>query len=63
MAPRPSTLADLQHLHFTLSGRGEEVPRNLTQVISDTPIGTLTSRKTITTFYKFAQLNSDIPIH
>jgi hypothetical protein len=30
----------------------------LTQIVSDTPGGTLTSRKTITTFYKSAQLDS-----
>ncbi len=38
-------------LHFTLSVWGE-VPCNLTQVISDTPRGTLASRETITTFYE-----------
>jgi hypothetical protein len=30
----------------------------LTQVVSDTPEGTSTSGETITTFYKFAQLDS-----
>jgi hypothetical protein len=45
-------------LHFTLSVGGEEVPCNLTQVVSDTPGGTSISRETITTFYKFMQLDS-----
>jgi hypothetical protein len=40
-------------LHFTLSVGGEEVPCNLTQVIFDTPKGTLIFGKTITTFYEF----------
>jgi hypothetical protein len=39
-------------LHFTLSVGGEEVPCNLTQVVSNTPGGTLTSGKTIITFYE-----------
>ncbi len=30
----------------------------MTQVVSDTPEGTSTSGETITTFYKFAQLDS-----
>ncbi len=37
-------------LHFTLSVRGEEVPCNLTQVVSDTLGGTSTSKEIITTF-------------
>jgi hypothetical protein len=41
-------------LHFTLSVGGEEVPCNLTQVVSDTPGGTSTCGETITTFYEFA---------
>jgi hypothetical protein len=41
-------------LHFTLSVGGEEVPCNLTQVVSDTLGGTLVFLETITTFYKFA---------
>jgi hypothetical protein len=42
-------------LHFTFSvGGGEEVPCNLTQVVSDTPKGTSVSREIITTFYEFA---------
>jgi hypothetical protein len=42
-------------LHFTLNVEGgEEVPCNLTQVVSDTPGGTLTFREIITTFYEFA---------
>jgi hypothetical protein len=45
-------------LHFTLSVGGEEVPCILTQVVSDTPGGTLASKETITTFYKSAQLDS-----
>ncbi len=39
-------------LHFTLGVGGEEVPCNLTQVVSDTPGGTSISGKTITTFYE-----------
>ncbi len=39
-------------IHFTFNVRGEEVPCNLTQVGSDTPQGTSTSGKTITTFYE-----------
>ncbi len=39
-------------LHFILSVRGEEVPCNLTQIVSDTPRGTLASRETSITFYK-----------
>jgi hypothetical protein len=38
---------------------GEEVACNLIQVVSNTPRGTSTSEKTITTFYKFAQLDSE----
>jgi hypothetical protein len=45
-------------LYFTLSVGGEEVPCNLTQVVSDTPRGTLASGKTITTFYESTQLDS-----
>jgi hypothetical protein len=41
-------------LHFILSGWGEEVPCNLTQVGSNTPGGTSTFGQTITTFYKSA---------
>jgi hypothetical protein len=40
---------------------GEEVPCNLTQVVSDTLGGTLTSGETITTFYEFAQLDIGQP--
>jgi len=48
-------------LHFILSVKGEEVPCNLTQVVSDTPRGTSASGKTITTSYEFAQLDSGEP--
>jgi len=48
-------------LHFTFSVGGEEVPCNLTQVVSDTPGGTLVSRETTITFYKSAQLDSGEP--
>jgi hypothetical protein len=48
-------------LHFTLSVGGEEVPCNLTRVFSDTPKGTSSFRETITTFYKYAQLDSGEP--
>ncbi len=41
-------------LHFTLSVGGEEAPCNLTQVVSNTPRGTLAFGKTITTFYESA---------
>jgi len=41
-------------LHFILSVGGDEVPCNFTQVVSNTPRGTLVSRKTITTFYEYA---------
>ncbi len=41
-------------LHFIISVGGEEVPCNLIQVVSDTPGGTSTSKKTITTFYESA---------
>jgi hypothetical protein len=48
-------------LHFTISFVGEELPCNLTQVISNIPGGILTSGETITTFYKFVHLNSGEP--
>jgi len=48
-------------LHFILSVGGEEVPCNLTQVVSDTLGGTSTSRKTITTFYESMRLDSGEP--
>jgi hypothetical protein len=48
-------------LHFTFSVGGEEVPCNLTQVVSNTPRGTLAFGKTITTFYESAQLDSGKP--
>jgi len=48
-------------LHFTLNVGGEEVPCNLTQVISNTPGSTLAYRETITTFYKYAQLDNGEP--
>jgi len=41
-------------LHFNLSVGGEEVPCNLTQVVSDTPEGTSASGGTIITFYESA---------
>jgi len=41
-------------LHFTLNVGGEEVPCNLTQVVSDTPRGTSASGIIITTFYESA---------
>jgi hypothetical protein len=40
---------------------GEEVPCNLTKVVSDTPGGTSAFREIITTFYKFAKLDSGEP--
>jgi hypothetical protein len=39
-------------LHFTFSVGGEEAPCNSTQVDSNTPRGTSTSRETIITFYE-----------
>jgi len=39
-------------LHFILSVGGEEVPCNLTQVVSNTPRSTLTFGETIITFYE-----------
>jgi len=39
-------------IHFTLSVGGEDVPCNLTQVVFNTPGGTLASGETITTFYE-----------
>ncbi len=48
-------------LHFTLSVGGEEVPCNLTQVVSNTRGGTSAYEETIITFYKFAQLDSGKP--
>jgi hypothetical protein len=48
-------------LHFTFSVRGEEVPCNLTQVVSNTPGGTSTSGETITTFYESTQLDNGEP--
>jgi hypothetical protein len=45
-------------LYFTLSVGGEEVPCNLTQVVSDTRGGTSVFGKTITTFYESAHLDS-----
>jgi len=50
--PNQAHLPIFNTLHFTLSVGGEEVPCNLTQVVSDTPGGTSISGKTITTFYK-----------
>ncbi len=48
-------------LHFTLSVGGEEVPCNLTQVMSNTPGGTLASGEIITTFYESTQLDNGEP--
>ncbi len=48
-------------LHFILSVGGEKVPCNLTQVVFYTLRGTSASRKTITTFYESAQLDSGEP--
>jgi hypothetical protein len=41
-------------LHFILNVGGEEVPCNLTQIVSNTHGGTLVSREIITTFYESA---------
>jgi len=48
-------------LHFILNVGGEEVPCNLTQVVSNTFGGTSTFRETITAFYKYTQLDSGEP--
>jgi hypothetical protein len=48
-------------LHFTLSVGGEEVPCNLTQVMSNTLGGTSAFGETITTFYESTQLDSGEP--
>jgi hypothetical protein len=61
MAPGPNTIAYPNTLHFTLSVRGEVVPCNFTQVVPDTPGGTLAFGKIITTFYKSVQLDSGQP--
>ncbi len=47
--------------HFILSVGGEEVPCNLTQVVFDTPRGTLASGETIITFYESAHLDNGEP--
>ncbi len=53
--PNQVHLPILNILHFILSVWGEEeVPCNLTQVVSNTPKGTLVYGETITTFYEFA---------
>jgi hypothetical protein len=39
----------------------EEVPCNLTQIISDTPEGTSVSRETMTTFYESTLLDNGKP--
>jgi hypothetical protein len=48
-------------LHFALSVGGKEVLCNLTQIVYDTPRGTLASGKIIATFYISAQLDSGKP--
>jgi hypothetical protein len=55
-------------LHFTFSVRGEEVPCNLTQVVSNTLGGTSASRETITTLVEnpirqVLQTHFPIPFH
>jgi len=47
--------------HFIFSVGGEEVSCNLIQIVLDTLGGTLASRKTITTFYKYWIMEN--PIH
>ncbi len=48
-------------LHFIFSVGGEEVPCNLTKVVFDTLGGTSAFGETITTFYKYVQLDSGEP--
>jgi hypothetical protein len=50
--PEQVHLSIFNTLHFTFSVEREEVPCNLTPVVSNTPGGTSTLGKTITTFYK-----------
>ncbi len=59
--PNQVHLPIFNFLHFTLSVGGEEVPCNLTQVVSDTPGSTSTFGEIITTFYKSPQLDSGEP--
>jgi hypothetical protein len=59
--PNQVHLPTFNILHFTLSVGGEEVPCNLTQVVSNTPRGTLASEETITTFYESMQLDNGKP--
>jgi hypothetical protein len=49
------------NLHFTINVGGEEVPCNLTQIVSGTPESTSASRETIITFYESTQLDSGEP--
>ncbi len=44
-------------LHFTLSVGVEEIPYNVTQIVSNTPRGTLASGKIIIIFYEPAELD------
>jgi len=48
-------------LHFTLNVGGEEVPCNLTQIVSNTSGSTSAFGETITTFYKSKQLDNEEP--
>ncbi len=50
-------------LHFILTIGGEELPCNLTQVVSDTPGGTSAFGETITTFYESTHYIVENPIH
>jgi hypothetical protein len=59
--PDQAHLPIFNTLHFTLSVGGGKIPCNLTQVVSDTPKGTLASGKIITTFYESTQLDSGKP--
>ncbi len=59
--PNQTHLPIFNTLHFTLNVGGEEVPCNLTQVVSDTPRGTLAFKETIITFYESTQLDSGEP--
>jgi hypothetical protein len=50
-------------LHFILSVGGEEVPCNLTQVVSDTLGGTSTSRKQLQPFMNLCVWIVENPMH
>jgi len=52
------TATNYIHLHYFFAIYFQEVPCNLTQVVSNTPGGASAFGETITTFYESTQLNS-----